>query len=58
MKLRDKLETTPNFVVILTAKDVIQLDQMIQVQAHETIDTRQKKAWTAIKTKANLINYH
>ncbi len=57
-KLKDKLETAPNHVVVLAAKDVIQLDEMIWLQAHEMMDTREKKAWTAIKTKANLINHH
>ncbi len=40
------------------AKDVIELDGMIHVQAHETMDTRQKKAWTAIYTKVMLLNFH
>ncbi len=57
-RLRDKLETSPRYVIVWAAKDIIELDEMIRVYAHETMDTRWKKAWTAIKAKATLLNYH
>ncbi len=57
-KLRDKLETASRYVVVSGAKDVIGLDEMVQVQAHKMMDTRRKKAWMAINAKATLLNYH
>ncbi len=56
--LRDKLETGSNVVVVLAAKGVMTLDDMIWIQAHETMDTRQKKVWTAIDIKGGVLNYH
>ncbi len=57
-RLRDKLETASRYVIVSAAKDVIELDKMIWVQAHKTMDTRRKKAWTAIDAKITLLNYH
>ncbi len=57
-RLRDKLETGPTYVIVLAAKDVVALDDMIRIQAHETMDTRRKKAWIAIDVKATVINFH
>ncbi len=57
-QLRDKLETRSNFSIVAAAKDVVVLDKMIQVQAHETMDTKRKKAWMAIDVKASVLNYH
>ncbi len=56
-RLRDKLETGSNFTVILAAKDIMALDDMIWMQVHETLDTRRKKAWTAIDVKADVLNF-
>ncbi len=57
-RLKDKLKTGSNFVIVSAAKDVVVLDDMIHVQVHEIMDTRQKKAWTAINVKKSFINYH
>mmetsp|Transcript_2572 Transcript_2572/g.5540 ORF Transcript_2572/g.5540 Transcript_2572/m.5540 type:complete len:120 (+) Transcript_2572:486-845(+) len=56
-RLCDKLETGSNFAIVSAAKDVIALDEMIWMRAHETMDTRRKKAWTAIEVKADVLNF-
>ncbi len=45
-KLWDKLETNSKFTVISAAKNVIGLNEMIHIQAHETKDTRRKRSKT------------
>mmetsp|Transcript_17391 Transcript_17391/g.36470 ORF Transcript_17391/g.36470 Transcript_17391/m.36470 type:complete len:95 (+) Transcript_17391:421-705(+) len=57
-RLRDKLETNPRFTIVSATKDVIALNDMVCVHAHETMDTRRKRAWTAINMKATILNYH
>ncbi len=42
-RLQDKLDMGSNFILVSAAKDVMALDDMIWVQAHETMDTRRKK---------------
>ncbi len=56
VRLRDKLETGSNFIIVSVAKEVIALDDMICVQVHETMDIRRKKAWTAFDVKATVLN--
>lgn len=56
-RLRDKLETGSNYAVVAAAKDVFALDGLVRMQAHETMDTRRKKAWTAIDVKAGVLNF-
>ena len=57
-RLRDKLETNTRYAVVSAAKDVFALDAMIQAQAHETMDSRRKKAWTALESKLSVLNFH
>jgi len=40
-----------NFVIVLAAKDLITLDDMIQVQAHNTMDKRRKKCGRRLMQK-------
>lgn len=42
-RLRDKLQTSSNFLVVLAAEDVVTLDEMIWVKTHKTMDTRRKR---------------
>lgn len=55
--MQDKLETGSNFTAISVAKDVMALDDMIWVQAYETIYAR-RKAWMVIDVKLAVLNYH
>ena len=56
-RLKDKLETNSRYAIVSASKDVIALDQMIRKQAHETMDSRRKKAWTALEAKLDLLNF-
>ena len=57
-RLRDKLETSSRFAIVSAVKDIFALDGMIRVQAHETMDTRRQKAWTALESKISVLTFH